>query len=388
MRLSSDTWWLFFAAAASIAVAPLVMRGDSATETQRQRSQRALEMMTPAQRQRLDDSYERYKSLTPQDRDRWKQFHVEVETDRVQNPAIGRALDVYSDWLPSVSAFDSDRVRNGSSVEERVSLIKQLEQQKSERSSRPWRSPIESEKFYAVMSEIEREADRALSSDQLQQIYSLQANTPGRALQTIQLLKGKEMTFASAVSEPALERMIDILDKDWIRRAETQRNRSDSQWQDDYTGPPNGFKRWLVGQLLAGKLFEELLIESMKNPPTDQELLEKLRSIDEEKRRLYYSLSAAEAKRFVRHQSFAERNGQIAEALTKFFDWRPPWEMRRGPNRGPDGRRGGGRDNEGRRGPRDDRGPDDDNRAGPPRGEGPPDGPGEPRREPRPEGQP
>jgi hypothetical protein len=368
VRPSSDTWWLIFAAAASVGAAPFIMRGDAATNTRREQSRQALEVMTPAERQRLNDSYERYKSLTSEERARWKAFHDELQRDRGQNPAVGKALNAYSEWVPSLSALQSNRLRTETDPEKRVSLITQIEQQKSEDNSFPaWRSPVKSSRFYDAMAVIEKEATRVLNSQQREEFMAMPERTARRSLTMIQLLRkqNENATFTSVVSEAALQEIVGILGKDGIKKAEDERNKRDPESQNEFWwGPRVGFARWFVRRELARKLIEELMIDGKNNASTDEDLLAMLKSIKSEDREGYYSIAASDVKMEMRREVFKERVG--FDPVGKFFEsvWGPP---RKGFNRGPDG----GRRNEGRpgsehRGPREDRDREDDKHRGPP----------------------
>jgi hypothetical protein len=207
------------------------------------------------------------------------------------------------------------------------------------------------------------------------------------------MLLKEDQTFAKLISDDAFLKIVDALGKktiedmaDWY---EKNRQQIESQSQGEtIAGSRSEIRKSIVRHHLTHKLFQELFVEGMKNPPTDEELLARLTSKAKDDRDAFYSLAASDVRFAMRQEVLGERGRQSISDATKFFDSKfqpffPRWNRNRGSGPG-GGPRGDGRpDGERRRGQRDERPSDDDDRRRPPEFDGnrPPGRPNGPPRE-------
>ncbi|MBX3442188.1 MAG: hypothetical protein KF774_07255 [Planctomyces sp.] len=337
MRFSSDAWWLIGSAAAAIAIAPLLVRGDSQATARREQSRQRIEAMSPAERQRLEDNYERYRQLSEAEQARWRAFHEDLR----RSPLAIKSLDAYTQWIQSLSPVSLDQLRQERDGERRVALIKQIEQQNEDEISvsgrgrgRMWswnRTMFDNAAFFRAMQVLEREASGRLSSEQLELVGRLPADSPERALELLRQFRERGVTFQQIVSDQTLQDIIDRAELSRPLERVEERFRGRNVSRDD-------FRRQLVRQQLSSKLVELLFARSMSSPPSNEDLTARLSAADAASQERYYAMAADELKLTLRYEVFRERGDEMFRITSEFFE--TPFG---GPRGGGPGSPGGGR---------------------------------------------
>ena len=318
MRLSSDGWWLLGSMIAAVGIAPLMVQGDTAVNSTRDQSRQILSQMNPAERQRLDENFERYRQLPPEERARLRTLHEELSNDR--GGAV-RSLDIYSQWRRALSsAFQREDLRNEQDVEKKIALIAEFEAEREAQASRMtgwWRqSRIKNNEFYQVMDILRGIGGPLLTSEDQSQIDASPSQSPNRVVALIQKLRAHDETFSKMVNESTLHDMVRVIsDRDVVERPESRPGdrRGEGRQEQHSFQERLQFMRNQLYRKISGLLWQE----GMQNPPSDATLEARLVAASPEERETYYSLAADQLKQRLRFDVIV---GDSRNLLREFFE--------------------------------------------------------------------
>jgi len=83
---------------------------------------RRIESMSPAERQRLDENFSRYKSLSESEREHYRRLHEEIQRE----PRLKEVLQQYDHWLKSLSENDRAKIREEKNPQRRQELVARM----------------------------------------------------------------------------------------------------------------------------------------------------------------------------------------------------------------------------------------------------------------------
>ncbi len=98
----------------------MVLLGASGQDEDQERGNREkIEAMTPAQRAQLKRNYEKYQTLSAEDKQRFRELHSATRTQ----PELNRVMRSYCNWVKTLSPWEQEDLRKEKDPKERLKLI-------------------------------------------------------------------------------------------------------------------------------------------------------------------------------------------------------------------------------------------------------------------------
>ncbi len=129
-RLAGGTLTILAGMIAAVVMGPLLLRGDPAVNQKRRANEERIAGMTESERVRLKRNYDRYLSLSPEERQRWRDFQARLQADRERDQGrLSRAMESYTNWLESLPGGRRDELRQTGHIEEKLALVRRFVQE-------------------------------------------------------------------------------------------------------------------------------------------------------------------------------------------------------------------------------------------------------------------
>ncbi len=351
--------WTVLAVAVVLSCALPLLTGAAGRDDEEGAANRArIESMTELERRQLEQRLERYRKLSPDERDRLRSMHAKIEAEA----ELKQTVDAYRRWLETLSPIEREQLRSEPDAQKKLAIVERIRtRQRTEESKRPFEAlaarfggsrrpprvdPAELEKVYTVLSsrlepEV-RERIEANSNPLVRHLETLRAATsqtirpprPGERFRPPKFPDDETLSeIRTALDGGPLGRMLASTNSDEVRRAR------------------------VVGMLTAGVL-QELGREWERRKPTDEQLQRHFARLpEEERRRLTSLISKEEFERELRQSYVASSMKELGDVrrlmqrLTLLSrSGRPPFGGGRGgrpddgsgERAGPFGRPGGG----------------------------------------------
>ncbi|MCA9075193.1 MAG: hypothetical protein KDA93_09175 [Planctomycetaceae bacterium] len=117
-------------AIASIAMMPVLMSSEDPVLSERRQ---AIELMSTAERQRLERNFTQFQQMTEAEREQYRQLHAELAEDAANNHGrANEALLTYRNWLQTLSPSKRIEISEESDSAGKVRLIREVIEQRQD----------------------------------------------------------------------------------------------------------------------------------------------------------------------------------------------------------------------------------------------------------------
>lgn len=96
----------------AVIMAPFLAQGDQESQRIIARNAQVIAGMSVSQRERLNQNFRDYLSLSPAEREKLQAYHHQIEQDRISNHGeLANALKIYDGWLKSLNPHQRDQLQ-------------------------------------------------------------------------------------------------------------------------------------------------------------------------------------------------------------------------------------------------------------------------------------